>query len=107
MNKFTFEDMNERLCDLDTEYREALAKAVMELNYISGSPLQLSYGTKEQQQEWQKFKTRPLKSKEIIDITKIMQEEMKGDYQYGRFKEVASYYMNMAEKVKNKNREAR
>ncbi len=85
----------------------ALAKAVMKLNYISASPLQLSYGTTEQQKEWKKFKNRPLKSKEIIDITKSMQDEMKGDFQYGGFKEVVSYYMNMAEKVKKKNREVR
>jgi len=43
---------------------------------------------------------------ECIELYKKI-KEMKGDYQYGRFKEVASYYMNMAEKVKNKNREAR
>lgn len=96
MEKITFEDINENLCDLDTEYREALAKAVVELNYISDTPLSLSYGSVKQRLEWEKFNTKPLTGEEIINIIKFMQKEMKGDFQYGRFKEIASMYLDIA-----------
>ena len=70
MSKVTFNDINESLFDLDSEYREALANAAMKLKYISDSPLQLSYGSEEQQKEWNKFNNRPLKAIEITNIIK-------------------------------------
>lgn len=96
MEKITFQDINENLCDLDTEYREALAKAVVELDYISDTPLNLSYGSVKQRLEWEKFNTKPLSGEEIINIIKFMQKEMKGDFQYGKFKEIASMYLDIA-----------
>ena len=54
--KVTISDIRESLYDanLDTEYREALARALMDFNYLSDSPLALSLGTEKQQQELQK-----------------------------------------------------
>ena len=41
--KVTISDINESLYDanLDTEYREALANAMIELGYVSDTPLNL------------------------------------------------------------------
>ncbi len=45
VNEVTVEDIEMELCSLDTEYREALAYSLVELKYISDTPLKLKYGT--------------------------------------------------------------
>lgn len=57
--KVTIEEIEEDLCDLDTEYREALAKGLVDMKYLSDTPLSLKYGTDMQQQELKRvlFKT--------------------------------------------------
>lgn len=104
--KVTIEEIEESLCDLDTEYREALAKALMELNYISDSPLRLSYGTEQQKQELKNAYEKPLKANEIKEIINFISKEMKGDFQYGSYTGIASMYLNMADRMnKNKDKE--
>lgn len=104
MSKFnvTIEDIEESLCDLDTEYRESLAKALMDLKYLSDSPLNLSYGSDSQQMELKRVYERPLKSKEIKEIISYISKDMKGDFQYGRYAPIASMYMGFANSMENK-----
>ena len=65
VNEVTVEDIEMELCSLDTEYREALAYSLVELKYISDTPLKLKYGTEKQQNELKRFWEKPLKSKQI------------------------------------------
>jgi len=95
----TIEDIMISLCELDTEYRESLAKALMDLKYLSDSPLNLSMGTDEQQEELKSVYERPLKSKEVKEIISYISKDMKGDFQYGRYSRIASEYMNMANAI--------
>jgi len=103
--KITIEDIEMRLCDLDTEYRESLANALMELNYLSDSPLRLSMGTDKQQEELKSVYERPLKSKEIKEIISYISKDMDGDFQYGRFSRIASEYMNIANVMDTKKKD--
>ena len=66
----TIEDIEMDICDraLDTEYREALAKSLVELKYISDTPLKLQYGTEKQQKELERAWKKPLKAEQIKDI---------------------------------------
>ena len=100
----TIQDIEDSLCDLDTEYREALATTLIELNYISDTPLQLQYGTMKQREELKNIWEKPLKSKQVKDIIKYISDEMKDDFQYGQFKEIASEYMDISNAM-NKNEE--
>lgn len=102
--KITINDIEESLYSLDTEYREALARALMDLNYVSDSPLNLSLGTEKQQQELQKVYETPLKAKQVKEIIRYISKEMKGDFQYGSFVNIASRYNSLADKM-NKNME--
>ena len=97
--KITITDIENDLCSLDTEYREALAHCLMELKYLSDSPLRLSLGTQEQQDELEKVYNKPLNSKQIKEIINFICDEMKGDFQYGRFSCIASTYINIANRI--------
>lgn len=88
----TIADIEEDLCELDSEYREALAEGLKELNYISNYPLQLQYGTVVQQRELEKAWNRPLKPKEIKEIIEYIDNKMRCDFQYRIFKEITSFY---------------
>lgn len=104
--KVTIEEIEEDLCDLDTEYREALAKGLVDMKYLSDTPLSLKYGTDMQQQELKRVYSKPLSGKQLKDIINYISKDMQGDYQYGR----ASMYLNIADQIiadKNKGREAR
>ena len=97
----TIENIEMEIDDLglDSEYGEALAKTLMKLNYISNSPLTLSYGTSEQRKELERVWKMPLNSKQIKEIIQGMVNEMKGDYQYGRFSSFTSKYIEKAQKM--------
>ena len=71
MSKVTISDIEDDLYEnnLDTEYREALAHSLMQLKYVSDSPLNLSMGTLEKQIELIKVYNKPLEAKEIEEIT--------------------------------------
>lgn len=95
----TAEDINESLCDIDTEYREALAHSLMHYKYVSDSPLRLSLGTREQQEELKRVMTMPLKSIQLKQIINYISNEMKGDFQYDQYSEIENYYMQIASKM--------
>ena len=104
----TIEDIEMSICDrdLDTEYREALAKRtknktsiIVELKYISDTPLNLKFGTEKQQKELERVWKKPLKAKQITEIINNIMNEMKGDFQYGRFLKLASYYLDTAKEL--------
>lgn len=108
--KVTIEEIEEDLCDLDTEYREALAKGLVDMKYLSDTPLSLKYGTDIQQQELKRVYSKPLSGKQLKDIINYISKDIQGDYQYGRYKGIASMYLNIADQIiagKNKGREAR
>lgn len=102
--KVTINDIEESLYSLDSEYREALARALMDLNYVSDSPLKLSLGTEKQQQELQKVYEIPLKAKQVKEIISYISKKMKDDFQYGSFVNIALRYNSLADKM-NKNME--
>lgn len=95
----TAEDINESLCDLDTEYREALAHGLMHYKYISDSPLNLSMGSREKQKELERVMTMPLKSSQLKEIINFISNEMKGDFQYNQYSEIENYYIQIASKM--------
>lgn len=99
--KITISDIRESLYDanLDTEYREALAHAMMELGYVSDSPLNLYLGTEKQKKELERVETKRLNNNEISEIIHLMMYEMRNDFQYGRFKPVADYYVNISKDI--------
>ncbi len=101
----TISDIREATYDanLDTEYREAMAHALMNLGYVSDSPLNLSFGTPEQRKEIKEVEERPLNSNQISEIIHLMMYEMRNDFQYGRFKPVALEFLDISEKMKNMN----
>ena len=100
----TIEDIEMSICDrdLDTEYREALAKSLVELKYISDTPLNLKFGTEKQQKELERVWKKPLKAKQITEIINSIMNEMKGDFQYGRFLKLASYYLDTAKELQKR-----
>ena len=100
----TIEDIEMSICDrdLDTEYREALAKSLVELKYISDTPLNLKFGTEKQQKELERVWKKPLKAKQITEIINNIMNEMKGDFQYGRFLKQASNYLDTAKELQKR-----
>ena len=107
--KVTIKDIRESLYDanLDTEYREAMANSIMVLGYVSDSPLNLHFGTEKQKQEIQRVETMALDSNQISEIMHLMMYQMRNDFQYGRFKPVASKYLDISEKMKNANQKGK
>ena len=101
--KITISDIRESLYDanLDSEYREALANAMIELGYVSDTPLNLYMGTEKQRKELERVESKPLSNNEISEIIHLMMYEMRNDFQYGRFKPVADYYINISKEVDN------
>ena len=83
--KVTINDITESLYDanLDTEYREALANAMIELGYVSDSPLNLYLGTEKQRKELERVESKPLSNNEISEIIHLMMYEMRNDFQFG------------------------
>lgn len=96
----TVEDIEETICELDSDYREELADALVKFKYISDTPLELSLGTEKQREELKKMWTRPLKAKEIENIITRIRKRMVGDFQYGRFVRITSYYLQVANELK-------
>lgn len=107
IRKVRIDDIREATYDanLDTEYREAMAHALMTLGYVSDSPLNLSFGTPKQQKEIKEVEERPLDSNQISEIIHLMMYEMRNDFQYGRFKPIALKFLNISEQMKNTDRE--
>ena len=98
-SKVTIQEIEDSLCDLDSEYREALAYALMELKYISDSPLRLLYGTQKQKLELKKAYEKELKPEQIRKIINFISRRMSGDFQYGRYSRIASMYLNIAKRM--------
>ena len=104
-SKITISDIENSLCDLDTEYREALAHCLMDKKYLSDSPLRLEMGTEKQQAELEMVWNKPLTAKQIKEIMNYISKEMSGDFQYGSFNGIKNYYMRIAsEMAKGKER---
>lgn len=106
MAKVTIGEIEESLYSLDSVYLDELAGALRELNYLSDSPLKLQYGTEKQQKELKDFYAKPLDQKDVDKILKYVMDRMKGDYQFGAFKMIASEYIsdesNIDKKIKPK-----
>ena len=96
--KVTIKDIRESFYDanLDTEYREALVHAMLGLEYINDSPLNLYFGTEKQKKEIERVDTKQLNYNEISEIIHLMMYEMRDDFQYGSFKPVVDYYINIS-----------
>ena len=104
MSKVTIEEIGERLNSLDSIYYEELVGALKDLKNLGKNILQ--YGAKEQRKELIDFYKTPLEQKDVDKIFKYVIYKMKGDYQLGAFKIIASEYIsdesNIDKKVKPK-----
>ena len=61
----TIKDIQIDLEELDTEYREALAKALMDLKYINKSPVEMRMGTEEEKES---VKAKNEENKDLLDF---------------------------------------
>lgn len=93
-NIYTVNSLEDLLCNLDSEYREALAKALMNLKYINDTPLKLSLGTESQQELLDRVYNQPIKAVQMQEIIDYIDSKMKGDYQYGAFRRITSNFVN-------------
>ena len=104
MSKVTIEEIGERLNSLDSIYYEELVGAWKDLKNLGKNTSQ--YGAKEQRKELIDFYKTPLEQKDVDKIFKYVIDKMKGDYQLGAFKIIASEYIsdesNIDKKVKPK-----
>lgn len=102
MMKIKLSDIREATYDanLDTEYREALAHSLMGLGYVSDSPLNLSMGTQKEKEEIERVERKALSSNQISEIIHLMMYEMRNDFQYGKFKQIALEFLNISEKMR-------
>ena len=71
----------------------------MHYKYISDSPLNLSRGSREQQKELERVMNMPLKSNQLKEIINFISNEMKGDFQYGQYKEIENYYIKISNEM--------
>lgn len=99
MIKITVNNIENSLCCLDSVYRDTLAHSLVKLRYLSDTPLQLSLGTEFQQRELKRFYEKPLTANQIKKIINYISKEMKNDYQYWAFSNIASEYMNIANQI--------
>ena len=99
--ELTIEDMFFDLEYLDSEYREALAKGLMDLKYLSDSPLKLTYGNSKQQRELENVYSKPLNANQIRELMSFIDKEMKDDFQYFSFKRVHSRYLEWAKQIES------
>ena len=101
----TIRDIEESIYDsnLDSEYREALAHSLMTLEMVSDSPLNLHFGTPKQREEIKRVEAMPLDYNQISEIIHLMMYEMRNDFQYGRFKSIAKYYINISKEMQKEN----
>lgn len=100
----TINDIREDLETLDTEYRETLAGALMELKYIKKSPLEMSMGTEEDKKELENVYQKNLRPYQIEDIIRYISKEMKDDYQFEEFKTIQDKYFQIADENKEQNK---
>lgn len=99
--ELTIEDMFYDLEYLDPEYREALVKGLMDLKYLSDSPVKLRYGNLEQQRELENVYSKPLNANQIRELMSFIDKEMKDDFQYFAFKRVYSRYLKWADQIES------
>lgn len=105
MKKITIEDIRKSLYDanLDTEYREALAKVMQQFGYVDDSPLNLYFGGKESRKKLEEVETKSLTADELSEIIHMMMYKMRDDFQYVAFKPIAMKYLEIVDKMRKEN----
>ena len=103
--KITIIDIKDRTYEacLDTEYREALAHAMIHLGYVSDTPINLYFGTKEEKKEIERIESTPLDSNQISELIHLMMYEMRNDFQFGRFRPIVKEYIEIAKEMRKEN----
>lgn len=91
----TIKDIQEDLEELDTEYIETLAKALMDLKYINKSPVEMSMGTDEERKELDYLYKKDLRPYQISDIIKFISNEMEGNFQFEKYKPIEEKYLQV------------
>ena len=76
----SIKNIQEDLENLDTEYREALAKALMDLKYINKSPPETSLGTEEETEALDRVYNKDLRPYQIEEIIRFISKEMKEEF---------------------------
>ena len=103
--KITIRDIEDSIFDanLDSEYRESLGHSLVTLEYVKKTPLRLHFGTPQERQEIRRVESIPLNHNQISEIIHLMMYEMRNDFQYGEFKSIANYYINISKEMKKEN----
>lgn len=99
MIKVTIQEIEEDLCNLDSEYRESLAKGLVKLKFLSDTPLKLFYGDEEDNEEFERVYSKLLNSKELKNIINFISNDMKDDFQFGYYNEIANRYNELVESM--------
>lgn len=101
----TIRDIEDSIFDanLDSEYREALGHSLVTLEYVKKTPLRLHFGTPEERKEIRRVESIPLNHNQISEIIHLMMYEMRNDFQYGEFKPIANYYINISKEMEKEN----
>lgn len=98
----TIKDIQIDLEELDTEYREALAKALMDLKYINKSPVEMRMGIEEEKEELDRVYKKDLRPYQVEEIIRFISKEMKEDFQFESYKPIEEKYLKIAEDSKEK-----
>ncbi len=94
MSQYSATDLEEEISLLDTEYREALARAMMKVFNLPGSPLMIKIrGTAAEQQLLRHAYHDPLSDEKMKEILALMDESMKNDYQYGDYVNIRARFL--------------
>lgn len=102
--KITIQDIEDSFYHLDTEYREALARALVDLKYLSDTPLNLSFGTEKQKRELERVYNKSLSAEQINEVMSFITDKMKNDFQYSQYSKIADEYKQIVDNMK-KNRD--
>ena len=99
--KLTVEDMFYDLEFLDSAYQLALVKGLMDLNYLSDSPLRLNLGNSKHKRELKNAFLKPLKASQIRELMSFIVKETKDNFQYDAFKRIHSRYLRWAKQIES------
>ena len=99
--KLTVEDMFYDLEFLDSAYQLALVKGLMDLNYLSDSPLRLNLGNSKHKRELKNAFLKPLKASQIRELMSFIVKETKDNFQYDAFKRIHSSYCRWAKQIES------
>jgi hypothetical protein len=93
INSFkTIQSIESELTNLDSEYREALAQALIDLDIITETPLQMEQNGK--LDIYEKIINKPLTRNQASKIISTIAKTMQNDFQFQEFNNIFGSYIN-------------